>query len=134
MADRQPKSLQAPARSARLGRIGMLALRLALDAVVLDAAYETWTSQSPIRATVAGAVAVYFGLTAWVLTQGGRIGGRGWITDPVAPAALLLLLMIGATWTPDGAARGLVIARQPTAVVLSGATLALTLLAAWRLA
>jgi hypothetical protein len=136
MADRQPKSIDAPSseRPSRAGRFGMVALRLALDIVVLDAAYETWMSPSPIRTAVAGAVVVYVALTLWVLTQGGRVGGRGWITDPVAPVALLLLMMVGATWTVDGAARGLVVARQPTPVVLAGATLLLTLLATWRLA
>ncbi|HEY3380574.1 MAG TPA: hypothetical protein VGK32_02340 [Vicinamibacterales bacterium] len=131
------KTSSAPAASKRRQlaiRIGAVLVRLALDAVVIDAAYETWNSPSPIRIGVVAATAVYFLLSLWVLSKGGRIGGRGWLTDPLAPLFLLLLFLVAATWTLGGVSLGVTVLRQPTPVVLAGATLALALLATWRLA
>ncbi len=107
---------------------------MAFDALVLDCAYETWMSPSPIRVGVIVATALYFGLTLWVLSQGGRIGGPGWLTDPATPLVLLLGFMVAATWSPAGATGGLAMVRQPTAVILAGATLLVTVLALYRLA
>ncbi len=109
-------------------------MRLSFDALVLDAAYETWMSPSPIRMGVAAATVLYFGLTIWVLSKGGRIGGPGWLTDPAMPLVLLLGFMVAATWSAAGATGGLVMLKQPTSVVLAGATLLVGILAAYRLA
>jgi hypothetical protein len=111
-----------------------LTVRVAFDALVLDAAYETWMSPSPIRTGVAAVAAVYFALTIYVLSKGGRIGGPGWLTDPAAPLILLLGFMVAATWSTASATGGLVMLKQPTSVVLAGATLLVTVLAAYRLA
>lgn len=113
---------------------GILLVRIAFDALVLDAAIETWLSPSPIRVGVAVATAVYFGLTVWVLSKGGRIGGPGWLTDPAMPIVVLLGFAIAATWTPETAVVGIVMLKQPTPVVLSGTTLFVAVLATFRLA
>jgi hypothetical protein len=78
--------------------------------------------------------AAFVALTLWVLSQGGRIGGRGWLTDPAAPFILLLGFLVAATGSRDGAARGIVMLGQPTSVVLVGAMTLLAALAAFRLA
>jgi hypothetical protein len=117
----------------RAGRLGVLSLRLALDALLIDAAWETWRSPSPLRVAVALGTAAFAALTLWVLSQGGRVGGRGWLTDPAAPLILLLAFLVAATGSRDGAARGVVMLGQPTSVVLVGAMAALASLAAFRL-
>jgi hypothetical protein len=138
MSDRDAGLLEAPATESRWRSrarfAGALIVRLAFDALVIDAAYETWMSPSPIRIGVVVATAAYFGLTVWVLSQGGRIGGPGWLTDPATPLILLIGFLVAATWSAPGAMGGLAIAGQPTAVVLAGATLFVTVLAIYRLA
>jgi hypothetical protein len=128
---------EKPARTAwrdRAGRLGLLSIRLTLDALLIDAAWETWRSPSPLRVAVALGTAAFVALTLWVLTQGGRIGGRGWLTDPAAPLILLLGFLVAATGSRDGGARGVVILGQPTSVVLVGTMTVLVALAAFRLA
>jgi hypothetical protein len=119
---------------ARATHLGILSLRLALDALVIDAAWETWRSPSPLRTAAALATAAFVALTLWVLSQGGRVGGRGWLTDPAAPLVLLLALLVAATQSREGAAKGIVLLGQPTNVVLTGTMAALSALAALRLA
>jgi hypothetical protein len=113
---------------------GALTVRVAFDVLVLDAAYETWMSPSPIRTGVVAAAAMYFALTIWVLSKGGRVGGPGWLTDPATPLVLLLGFMVAATWSAAGATGGLVMLTQPTSAVLAGATMLVAVLAAYRLA
>ncbi len=117
----------------RASRLGVLLLRVALDALLIDAAWETWRSPSPLRGAFAIGTAAFVALTLWVLSQGGRVGGRGWLTDPAAPLILLLAFLVAATGSRDGAARGVVMLGQPTSVVLVGAMAALAALAAFRL-
>jgi hypothetical protein len=119
---------------ARASRLGVVSLRLALDALLIDAAWETWRSPSPLRVVVALCTAAFIALTLWVVSQGGRIGGRGWLTDPAAPFILLLAFLVAATGSRDGAARGVVMVGQPTAAVLVGTMTLLAVLAVFRLA
>ncbi len=123
-----------PTGRQRAMRIGGVLLRLVLDAAVIDAAYETWLSPSPLRQAVAGVVGLYFGLTVYVMSKGGRFGGRGWLMAPAAPLVLLLGLLGAAVQTKEGAAAGLLMLRQPATVVLAGASLLVVVLAVWRLA
>jgi hypothetical protein len=128
---------EEPARTGwrdRASWLGVLSVRLALDALLIDAAWETWRSPSPLRMAMALCTAAFVALTLWVLSQGGRIGGRGWLTDPTAPLILLLAFLVAATGSRDGASRGVVMLGQPTAVVLVGAMAVLVALAAFRLA
>ena len=118
----------------RAGGLGVLSVRLALDALLIDAAWETWRSPSPLRVAVVLCTTVFIALTLWVLSQGGRIGGRGWLTDPAAPLILLLAFLIAATGSRENAARGVVMLGQPTAAVLVGSMTVLVALAAYRLA
>jgi hypothetical protein len=134
--EREALLIEAPQSRwrARVQLAGAWGVRLVFDLLVVDAAYETWMSPSPIRAGVVAATVLYFGLTIWVLSKGGRIGGRGWLTDPAMPLILLLGMLVAATWTGPGASMGLVMVRQTTPVVLAGATLLVGVLALYRLA
>ncbi len=136
MSESQPDILVGAPAGSSLGkyaaRLGVLLIRLAGDALLIDAAYETWRSGSPTRTVVALAVAGFAALTLWVLSQGGRIGGRGWLTDPAAPFILLLGLLVYVSGSRDDLARGLVIAGQRTDAVVVGSLLALVALAVLR--
>jgi hypothetical protein len=127
--------VEAPAGS-RVGRfaarLAVLLVRLAGDALLIDAAYETWRSGSPVRTIVVAAVAGFVLLTLWVLSQGGRIGGRGWLTDPAAPYILLLGLFIWASGSPSDIAQGPVMLGQPTGAALVGILLLLVALGVLR--
>ncbi len=113
-------------------RLGVLLVRLAGDALLIDAAYETWRVGSPMRTIVVAAVAGFAVLTLWVLSRGGRIGGRGWLTDPAAPYILLLGLLVAATGSRSDIAHGPVMLGQPTDIVLAGTLLLLVALAVLR--
>jgi hypothetical protein len=131
------ESNATPARTGwrdRASRLGVLSLRLALDALLIDAAWETWRSPSPLRMAVALGTAAFIALTLWVVSQGGRVGGRGWLTDSAAPFILLLGFLVAATGSREGAARGIVVLGQPTTVVLTATMTLLAVLAAFRLA
>ncbi len=134
----EPKAEAGPTAGGAAGpgwarSLALIAIRLVLDAALLDAAWETWRSPSPLRTAVAVTAALYVVLSIYVLSQGGRIGQRGWLTDPAAPLVLLLGFLVAASWSPEGLAGGLVMLRQPTPVVLTGASLLVMLVAAWRL-
>ncbi len=118
----------------RAGRFVVVLVGLSGDALLVDAAYETWRALSPERHVVAAAVGLFVALTLWVLKQGGRIGGRGWLTDPGAPYIVLLGLFTFATGTPGEMARGLVVLGQPAETALVAALLALVVLATLRFA
>jgi hypothetical protein len=96
-------------------------VRLALDLLVVDAAWETWWAGSPLRPTVAGAAVLYFLLSGYVVWKGGRPGGRGWLMDPAAPAVLLLGFLVGCSWSRESLVNGVVMLQQPTPVLLTGA-------------
>jgi hypothetical protein len=128
-----PVEARIGSRVGRLAaRLGVLLVRLAGDALLIDAAYETWRSGSPMRTIVVAAVAGFALLTLWVLSQGGRIGGRGWLTDPAAPYILLLGVFIWATGSPNDIANGPVMLGQPASVALVGILLLLVVLAVLR--
>jgi hypothetical protein len=120
--------------AARAAQLSALLIRLAGDALLIDAAYETWRSGSPVRTIVALAVAAFLALTLWVLSQGGRIGGRGWLTDPAAPFIALLGLLVVVAGSPDDIAHGVVVLGQRTDTVLVGTFLVLVALAVLRFA
>jgi hypothetical protein len=125
---------QAPPAASRLRRLGALATRLVFDLLVIDAAAETWLAASPMRLEVAAAALVYFALTAYVMSKGGRIGSRGWLMDPVVPLVVFLGFLVACSWTRDGLVQGVQALRQPTPVVLSGALAGLLFLATVRMA
>lgn len=102
-------------------RTAAIAIRLALDLLVLDVVVETWQSGSPLRLGVAGAAALYLLLNVYVLSKGGRPGGRGWLMDPAAPAVLLLGFLVACSWARDTLVHGVVMLRLPTPVLLPAA-------------
>jgi hypothetical protein len=136
MIQAQPEvTIEVPARKplgARAARAGLLLVRLAGDALLIDMAYETWRSGSSEWATVALVVAAFVALTIWVLSQGGRIGGRGWLTDPSAPYILLFGLLVVVTSSRESLEQGVVVAGQRTDAVILGALIALVALAVLR--
>ncbi len=137
MSDPQPERPEegrpTPTLAARAGRPAILLVRIAGDALVVDAAYETWRSGSPMRAIVVLATVAFVALTAWVLSQGGRIGGRGWLTDPAAPFIFLLGLFVAATGSRENTAHGIGMLGQRGDAVLVAALLVLVALAVCRL-
>lgn len=133
-SDQTPR-LPAKAPSPSLAsRVGAVAVRLVLDLVVLDAVVETWQAVSPLRTVVVAIAAVYFALSLYVIAKGGRIGGRGWLMDPVAPGVVFLGSLVACSWSRDGIAYGVVALRQPAAVVLSAALCAVMAVALVRMA
>lgn len=132
MANSLPTPTEPPA-SPRLRRTGAVAVRLAGDLLVLDAIYETWRGGSPLHVWVAAGALVYFGLTAYVLANGGRVGGRGWLMDPVAPFVLFLAFLIASSWSPEGTVHGVRAAGRPTEVVLSAVMVVLVTASAVRM-
>jgi hypothetical protein len=136
MTETRPAArLPVPARTrlaAFASRLGVLLVRLAGDALLVDVAWETWRGGLPARAAVAAAVAVFLALTVWVLTQGGRIGGRGWLTDPAAPYVLFLALLVWVTGSRADIAGGMRALGRPADVVLTASLLALVLAGAAR--
>lgn len=137
MSEAQPQAMleAPPARGrfrARAARTGLLLVRLAGDALLVDMAYETWRSGSTERATVALVVAAFAALTAWVLSQGGRIGGRGWLTDPAAPYILLLGLLVAVTGSRQDFAQGVVVLGQRSDTVIVATLVALVALSVLR--
>lgn len=118
--------------ASRTRRIGAVAVRLAFDLLVVDAAAETWLAGSPLRVPAAAVALLYFTLTIYVVSRGGRIG-RGWLMDPVVPSVVFLALLVASSWTKDGLVHGVVALRQPTPVVFSGVMSILLALAAIRM-
>jgi hypothetical protein len=129
-----PADIHVRPFAVRAARLGVIFIRLTGDALLIDAAYETWRSGSPVRTIVALAVAAFVALTLWVLSQGGRIGGRGWLTDPAAPFILLLGLLVFVTGSRDDVAHGLVMLGQRPDAVLVETLLLLVAFAVLRLA
>jgi hypothetical protein len=129
-----PADVHVRPLAARVARLGILLISLAGDALLIDAAYETWRSGSPLRAIVALAVVAFATLTLWVLSQGGRIGGRGWLTDPAAPYVLLLGLLVFVAGSREDIAHGVVLLGQRTDTVLVGTVLLLVAFAVLRFA
>ncbi len=130
---------QSPPSKGRAGsgpsgakRAGLVAVRLLLDALLIDAAVETWASGAPFRVWVVAAVAIYLALALWALVQGSRLAAPGLVTQTPAPLYLFLTLLGAATMEKAGFTASVVMLKQPTAVVLTGATLLVTWLAVFR--
>jgi hypothetical protein len=136
MSDSQPAvPTEAPARgrfAAFAAGAGIFLVRLAGDALLVDAAWETWRGGAPERAVVALVVAAFVLLTLWVLSQGGRIGGRGWLTDPAAPYIVFLGLLVYFAGSRDTVAHGLLALGRRTDALLAASLLALVALGLWR--
>jgi hypothetical protein len=122
----------APRARQRARTAALLAARIAFDLLVIDAAVETWLAGSPARLAVAGGALLYFVLTAYVVSKGGRVGGRGWLMDPLAGAILFLGFLVAACWTPEGTINGVRALGQTAPAVLSGTMVALVAAAAVR--
>ena len=99
--------------------IGLLAARLAMDAALVDVAWETWTSGSPARMWVAAPVAVYVAVTLWALRVGARLAAPGIVTQTPAAFYLFLGLLGVLTQDPNGLTTGVTFVKQPMPVVLA---------------
>jgi hypothetical protein len=137
--DKAPQALPAgpspppsPARTRALAA-GRLLVRLAFDLLVIDAAVESWLAGSPIRMGLAATAALYFVLTGYVVSKGGRVGGRGWLMDPFAGAILFLGFLVACSWAKEWTATGIAVLRHGAPVVLPGAMIALVVAAACRM-
>jgi hypothetical protein len=135
--DKAPQVLPAgPAPSLTRTRAlaaGRLAVRFAFDLLVIDAAVESWLAGSPLRLGLAATVLLYFLLTAYVVSKGGRVGGRGWLMDPLAGAVLFLGLLVACSWAKEWTSDGITVVRHGAPVVLSATMIALVAAAAGRM-
>jgi hypothetical protein len=125
-----PLGSTTPTRSSRFIA---LAVRLALDVLLVEAAVETWVGGGTLRVGMAAAVGLYLALSIYVIASGGRIGGRGWLMQPLAPAVLFAALLVASTYVPGALATGVMILRQPTSAAMTGFTVALVVAACARL-
>jgi hypothetical protein len=124
----------APApRPARLSRAVAVLVRIAFDLLVIDAAVESWLAGSPLRVGLACGAVLYVALTAYVISKGGRIGGRGWLMDAAAGAIVFLGFAVSSTWTREWMVSGLRAVRHETPVVLAATMVALLVAAAVRM-
>lgn len=124
-----------PGRWRRAQHFGGAALTLLLDLLLVDAAVETYASESAVRWWVVAPVALYLIGTAWLLTQRVPFGrGPGWFTLPATPLGVLLVVLALSTNSPGGMMHGVRLLRQPTSAVFDGATLLVVILAAFCLA
>lgn len=138
--DRAPQALPAgpapsvpsPARQRALAA-GRLVVRFTFDLLVIDAAIESWLAGSPLRVELAAAAALYFLLTAYVVSKGGRVGGRGWLMDPLAGAIVFLGFLVASSWAREWTATGITVARHGAPVVLPATMIALIVAAAGRM-
>ncbi len=108
----------------RSSTIGAQAIAVLGIALLGDAAIETVSAGSPVRWWAVGAAAVYL-LTA-ALTWRTRMAWRGRLG---IIGVVALGLLAATVWRPDGLTNGVRLAGQPTAIVLSGATVLALLVA-----
>lgn len=107
----------APPVSRRRDELGAAALTIVLCLLLIDAAVETFLGGAPVRWWVAGVVAVYLGLTAFVWRASGD--RFGWSMRATASFLALLGVLALTAWLPDGLTNGVAMLTQPTSVVLS---------------
>ncbi len=113
---------RASAREPTLAKIGFAALALLLYAGVAAAAVETFLAESPLRWVAVGTAGAYAVITAliWRRTR--------WPVRAALSFLVLVALLAFAAWSTQGADPGIVLAQQPTSVLLSVFTaLAITL-------
>jgi hypothetical protein len=106
----------AGARSSPICELSGAALAILLYLVVLDTAVETCLSGSPSRWLVAGALAGYLVLSGLVWRR------VGWEAKVAVTLLVLLGVVAGTAWQPEGLSHGVTLLRQPTPTVLAGAT------------
>jgi hypothetical protein len=123
-----------PPPSGRLSLALAVLVRVAFDLLVIDAAVESWLAGSPLRTGIAAAALLYLALTAYVMSKGGRVGGRGWLMDAGAGAIVFLGLAVSSSWSREWMVNGLRAVQHDTATVLAGAMLALAAAAGVRMA
>ncbi len=133
-ASRSQREGSSRAGSSRVRRLATLLTRLALDALLIDAAVETWLGNAPGRRWVVAAAVVFYALTAWAVLQGSRLAAPGLVTQTPAPFYVLLGLLVFTTSDSKGFTQGLVMLKQPTPVVLSGISVLVAWLAVFRVA
>ena len=114
--------------------LGLLLVRLLLDAALIDAGIETWMSGSPARLWVAAPIGLYLALSLWALIQGARLAAPGIVTQTPAAFYLFLGILVALTQNPAGLSVGVVIFRQPMPVILTSVALLITALATLRIA
>ncbi len=128
-----PAPVPAPVRARRANRAGILLLALALYALLIDAAVETYQSTSALGPWVALPVALYVSFSLW-LWRNRRQGGPGALTSVWVSSFLFLALLAYTANQVHGLTDGVRVAGYPTPVVLNAATVAVIGLALWSLA
>lgn len=122
----EPTTLSSPLASQR----GPAALAVTLSVLLFDAAVETFVTGSPVRWWVAGIVAAYVALGAFLWQRRPSTWQRfGWSARASASFFLLLGLLTFTAWLPSGLTDGIRLLAQPTSRVLSLLTTAVIALA-----
>ena len=131
--DTQAVPAASPSRP-RSGGARILSTVVAIGSLILlaDAAVETFWGGSPFRWWVSPSAAIFVALSVWLWKPGGSAARRwGWSGAAAWSLYGLLLLLAVTAWLPEGLTNGVRVLMQPTAVVLTAATAAAVLLAAY---
>src|SRR5688572_26841102 len=104
---------------ARRSEFGAAVLTLALWALLIDMAVETFQSGAPVRWWVAGVASTYLLLTALLLWRPAARERFGWSRRATAALFVLIGLLALTAWLPGGLTNGVRMLRQPTSIVLS---------------
>ena len=115
-------------RASRAPRLVLGLFALLLYALLIDAAVETYRSNSPVGVWVAIPVALYVSFTLWLLRQGPR-RGPGAKTSVWVSSFLFLALLAVTAMQPAGLSHGMRVAGYPTSTVMSVTTIGIILLA-----
>lgn len=125
MPDTSPaKAPSKPSPRVRIRSALLVIVALALYALLVDAAVETWQSLSPVRWWVVLPVAAFVSFSTWLLGQ--HRSSRPSAATAIWFSFLVFLAILAITaGMPGGLTQGLTLASMPTSTVLSIATIGL---------
>jgi len=111
--------------------VALAALAILLYFLLADAVVETILKQSPVQWIVLGTVVGYFILSAALWRY------MSWSARATASILVVLALVAGTAWLPDGLTHGITLLRQPTDTILAAVTglallLAILILVQWK--
>ena len=127
----KPVSKKAAPWARTLEELALGALAILLYLLLTDAAVETTINRSPVQWIVLGTVVGYF------IVSGALWRYMSWSARATASILVVLALVAGTAWLPDGLTHGITLLRQPTDTILAAVTglallLAILILVQWK--